>query len=380
MRLLINTSTLSASGVTQVSTSFIYECIKFPQHDYFVFLSNTVREQLKTEDFPNNFHFYAIPNHPLYGIKGYKSRQLIKKIVKQIKPDVIFSVFGPSWWTPKVPHLQGYAYPYYVYPESPVFNKLSALQKIKISIFKKLHLHFLKKNGHYYVSETHDVSERFEKLINNPKKKYFTVSNTANNFFFDFKKDKHAQKTSGLLAEKKDNEFRFLSLCTYHIHKNLDILNEVIPLLNKELKDIKVKFVLTLKDEEIEKYFTAEAKASIINIGRVPVKDCPQLYYETDALFLPTLLECFSANYPEAMVMERPILTSNLSFATGVCGEAALYFNPVSAVDIVSKIKDLVMNKDLRKELIEKGKLKIRDFDDSYTRAKKYLDICESII
>lgn len=378
MKLLINTSTLSASGVTQVSTSFIYECLKFPENDYHILTSPTVEQQINKSDFPAHFHFYSIPNHPLYGWKGFKSRKLIRKLAEDIHPDVVFSVFGPSWWTPKVPHLQGYAYPYYVYPESPVYEKLSFIQKLKIDFFKAIHLKFLDKNGDYYVSETDDVSRRFENLMKKPNKKYYTVTNTVNNFFIEYKKNKVINKN--ILPEKQENEFRFLSLCTYHFHKNLNILNEVIPILNKELPHNQIKFIFTISAEDFEMHFTEEAKKSIINIGRVPVKDCPQLYEESDALFLPTLLECFSANYPEAMLMERPILTSNLSFATEVCGNAAKYFDPISPPEIVALIIELVSNKELQAELILNGKEKLKDFDDSFTRAKKYLDICKNIV
>lgn len=378
MKLIINASTLSASGATQVSTSFIYECLKFPENDYHILTSPTVEQQINKSDFPAHFHFYSIPNHPLYGWKGFKSRKLIRKLAEDIHPDVVFSVFGPSWWTPKVPHLQGYAYPYYVYPESPVYEKLSFIQKLKIDFFKAIHLKFLDKNGDHYVSETDDVSRRFENLMKKSNKKYYTVTNTVNNFFIEYKKNKVINKN--ILPEKKENEFRFLSLCTYHFHKNLNILNEVIPILNKELPHNQIKFIFTISAEDFEMHFTEEAKKSIINIGRVPVKDCPQLYEESDALFLPTLLECFSANYPEAMLMERPILTSNLPFATEVCGNAAKYFDPISPRDIVSLIIELVSNKELQAELVKNGKEKLNDFDDSFTRAKKYLDICKNIV
>lgn len=378
MKLIINASTLSASGATQVSTSFIYECLKFPENDYHILTSSTVEQQINKSDFPPHFHFYSIPNHPLYGWKGFESRKLIIKLAEDIQPDVVFSVFGPSWWTPKVPHLQGYAYPYYVYPESPVFQQLSFIQKLKINFFKAIHLKFLDKNGNHYVSETDDVSRRFENLMKKPNKQYYTVTNTVNNFFIEYKKNKVINKN--ILPEKKENEFRFLSLCTYHFHKNLNILNDVIPILNKELPHNQIKFIFTISAEDFEMHFKEEAKKSIINIGRVPVKDCPQLYEESDALFLPTLLECFSANYPEAMLMERPILTSNLPFATEVCGNAAKYFDPISPRDIVSSIIELVSNKELQAELVKNGKEKLNDFDDSYTRAKKYLDICKNIV
>ena len=42
MKLLINTSTLSSTGVTQVSVSFIKECVIITGNEYHVLLSKTV--------------------------------------------------------------------------------------------------------------------------------------------------------------------------------------------------------------------------------------------------------------------------------------------------------------------------------------------------
>ena len=49
----------------------------------------------------------------------------MKKMEREIKPHAVISIFGPSWWTPNVPHLQGYAYSHYIFPESPYFNIIS---------------------------------------------------------------------------------------------------------------------------------------------------------------------------------------------------------------------------------------------------------------
>ncbi len=43
---------------------------------------------------------------------------------------------------------------------------------------------------------------------------------------------------------------------------------------------------------------------------------------------MPTLLECFSASYLEAMYMKKIIFTSDLPFAHTVCKDAAFYFAP----------------------------------------------------
>ncbi|PKH67657.1 hypothetical protein CXF59_07045 [Flavobacterium sp. ALD4] len=374
MKLLVNTTTLSGSGVTQVAVSFLRECIEFKDNEYHVLLGKAVESQIDKSTFPDNFVFYPISSHPLYGIQGFKVRNIVKNIERLIQPDCVFSIFGPSWWTPKKPHLMGYAYPHYVYPDSPLFEKLNTAQRLKVSLMKMVHIFFLRTNGKYYVSETLDVTNRLKPLLGNDKN-FFTVTNTYNTCFSNF-----FPSDEFILPSKEAGEFRFLSLCTFAIHKNLIILNQVIPLLNSIIPNNKIKFVLTIDDVLFENNFNEESKASIINIGRIDVVKCPQLYYECDALFLPTTLECFSANYPEAMKMRRPIITSNLTFATSVCEDAALYFNPFDQKEIVNVIVQLVSNKQLANELVLHGEKRLNSFLTPKQRTMEYLKICKSII
>ena len=124
MKLIINTTTLKATGVTQASISFINECKKFSENEYFVFMSKTISNQIKTSDFPNNFHFFTFDSHPLYGLAGFRTLNKLKNLEKIIKPDFVFSVFGPSIWTPKAQHLMGFAVSFFVYPKSIFFNQI----------------------------------------------------------------------------------------------------------------------------------------------------------------------------------------------------------------------------------------------------------------
>jgi glycosyltransferase involved in cell wall biosynthesis len=374
MILLINASTLSGTGVSQVAISFIYECRNFPENEYHVFLSKTIEAQINAEDFKENFKFYVIKNHPIYGFKGFRSRCEMINLVKRIKPNCVFSVFGPSWWTPQVPHLMGYAYPHYVYPESPIFRIMPIKELLYRYLQRSIHKYYLRKNGQYYVCETEDVSKRLSHYLHVNPNRIFTVSNSYNHFFSTFKPG------NNLLPLKEAKEFRFVSLCSPYLHKNLTILNEVIPLLKRNVEFEIIKFVVTIDKDVYDTIFSDEVKGSILNIGVLPPNLCPQLYFECDALFLPTLLECFSANYPEAMFMKKPILTSNLSFATSVCGDAALYFDPLDAHDIVEQIKKVVTDPFCYKNLINKGVERLRHFLTSSERAKQYLSICASIL
>lgn len=374
MRIIINTSTLSGTGVTQVAVSFLRECIGMTNNEYYVFLSKTVASQINTSDFPLNFFFFTFESHPIYGLNGFSVRKRLRMLEKKINPDCVFSVFGPSWWTPSKPHLIGYAYPHYVYRDSPFFENISFFENLKIKIFRIIHVLFLKRNAKYFVCETDDVSERLTRLFNCNRDNVFTVSNTCNDFFDSYKKG-----NDKILSEKIEGEFRFLSLCSFAPHKNLVILNKVIPLLNSRFKNNKIKFVLTVEGSLFEKLIDDSVKSSIINLGRVDVEKCPQLYDECDALFLPTTLECFSANYPEAMKMKKPIITSNLSFATSICKDAALYFNPYDENDIVDVIQKLVNSPGLIQDLVKSGSTQLKFFLTSKQRAEKYLAICDHI-
>ena len=96
-------------------------------------------------------------------------------------------------------------------------------------------------------------------------------------------------------------------------------------------------------------------------------------------MFLPTLLECFSASYAEAMVMKKPILTSDLGFAHTVCKDAAVYFDPDDAHDVADKIVKLMNSPEQQAELVSKGTEQLSQFGSAQQRAIKILELCKEI-
>jgi glycosyltransferase involved in cell wall biosynthesis len=97
-------------------------------------------------------------------------------------------------------------------------------------------------------------------------------------------------------------------------------------------------------------------------------------------MFLPTLLECFSASYAEAMAMKTPILTSDMGFAHTVCQDAALFFNPLNPNEIADKIISLADSPELQKELVKHGTERLQDFGTSEDRARQILEICRETV
>ncbi|MCK0192657.1 glycosyltransferase [Arenibacter sp. F20364] len=369
MNIIINTSTIVIGGGVQVSKSFLEE-LKGIEADntYHVFLSLKLEGEISSVVFPDNFKFYKIPKSP----SKLSTRRVVLKKLRELEnkivPDIVFTIFGPSYWKPKALHLCGYADAAGYKPDSIAFKQLNFLENIRTKLLVRYKNYFIKKTATFLVVETELAKKNISKYLTYPTSKIFVVGNTYSKIYNEY-------KTEPKFKDKKN--FTFLTLSSYYKHKNLLIINKVSEILNSEY-NLNVKFILTIKKEEYLKNFGQNK--NIINLGPQLVENCPKLYNQADAMFLPTLLETFSASYPEAMKMERPILTSDLDFAHDICGEAALYFNPLDSYDIASKIKTIITDPIIYQDLVEKGRNRLKNFETSESRAKKYLLCCEKII
>ena len=372
MNLIVNTSNLYVGGGLQVAISFINELnLLVTDNQYYIFLSKAADKQISQENFSNNFHFYLIEKSPS-SLKNRKN--IVKKLndlEEKINPDIVFSVFGPTFWTPKTVHVMGFALPWLINPDSSAFGQLPLFKNIKKRMEILYKSHFVKENADYYVTETEDTKSRLSKYHNIDNNNIYVVSNTYNSFF-----DEPVRKDISFVEPQKQ-EFRLITISHNYPHKNLKVIRDVIPYL-KEQK-LHYKFVLTIDKESYESLFS-DMQDYVITIEPINTDLCPSAYEQCDALFLPTLLECFTASYPEAMKMKKPILTSDLSFAKDICQDAALYFDPLDPKNIADKIMELAEDQQLRSDLIEKGIKRLQHFETAQSRAEKYLKICEQII
>ncbi|TVL99742.1 MAG: mannosyltransferase [Candidatus Brocadia sp. WS118] len=366
MKIIINTAHQRFGGAIQVALSFIYECRNFPEHEYHVLLGQGVSEFLKKQDFPNNFFFYDFD----FGIISFNIIKNIQATLgpleKQIKPDVIISTSGPTYFHSKAPQIIGFNLPLYIYPESPFIQNLRWRKRLKLWLKKQVHFYYFKRDGSAYVTQTDDVNQRVRRALG--IENVYTITNTHSNFYTE------NLQYPNRLGEKKEGEIRLLTVSSYYPHKNLEIIPKVLKeLRNRGLENI--RFILTLKEQD----FTRNVKGfpGIINVGPLPPQECPSLYRECDVMFLPTLAECFSASYPEAMVMGKPIITTDLGFSRSICGDAAIYFKPQQASSAADAIEKLLKDSTLYKKLVIRGKKRLKAFDSPEQRTRKYLDLCQ---
>ena len=376
MKLVINASNLYVGGGVQVALSFINELLSLRRNDqYHIFLSGPINSEIDKRLFTSNFHFYLIRKSPasLRYRKAIVSE--LKELEKEINPDIVFSVFGPSYWKPKSLHLMGLANGWLYNPDSIAFRKLSLIKYLKARLSTYYSSYFIKKDAQYYVVETKDAKKKIVNHMHINETRLFVVGNTHSAVFNNPEKFSRNDVSWLDLPAKSSGLLRLVTISHNYSHKNLYIIKKVLPLLS----NYNIEFVVTIDSNSFNKHF-AGFNGRVINLGKVGHDQCPSIYKQCDALFFPSLLETFSASYPEAMKMGLPILTSDLTFAHDICDNAAIYFNPLDPRDIADKIKILIQDKSKYSDLVERGKTRLESFETSRSRAVKYLTCCQNII
>lgn len=226
-----------------------------------------------------------------------------------------------------------------------------------------------------FYTENAYISAMLPKII--PDAKVYTVTNYYNQVF---DQPENWKRNVDLNDNKNDNEkmVTMLTVSSTAVHKNLGIMVPVSEYLERVHPDFRFRFVLTCDEasfplpEHLRKHF--------VFIGKVDVAECPNLYEQADIMFMPTLMECFTATYPEAMRMEVPIVTTDLEFARGLCGDAACYYSAVDADAAAEAIYKVAMDEAYRLQLTSNGKKQLKKFDNYEQRAEKLVGILESMV
>lgn len=369
MIILVNASNIKIGGGIQVAHAFINGLKPYSNHTFHIVLSDELNRQVQTGSFPGNFIFYnySIRSGVIKTITGWD--QFLSKLEEKVNPDKVWSIFAPAFWNPKAKHVAMFAKSQYIYKDSPFFKQLSLWKLFKLKLREILHMHYYRTFCDILVTETNDVTTRLKKRI--PSKNIYTISNYYHQIF----DNSNAWDKTKVLPPFQG--ITLLTVAANYPHKNLNIITEVIACLKKVQPNFKFRFVLTIKPEEL-KITDEQIKQHIVFLGKTDIAQLPYLYQQADVMFLPTLLECFSASYPEAMRMGIPIITSDLPFARGLCENSAVYFNPTSPGDIAEKILHISSTNEIREQLIASGKEQLKKFDTTEERVRKYIQILEN--
>ncbi len=361
-KILFNFSNIKIGGGIQVAHSLLNIIKEDKDIDFIAVLSTNLFNEIKKNINSYNFNYivYDIKANIINTIFSYDT--FLDNLIKKHNINIVFTLFGPSYWRPKVKHICGYAKPQYIYKDSPFFKIISTKERIIISIKEFFHLLDFRKNAEVLITENPDVTCKISTITG---KKSYTVTNYYNQIFDTENKWKR------LTLPEFEGKY-LLTISANYPHKNLNIIPLVVEeLLKRRIK--RYKFVVTIEKGNLKSSKLLDDY--IVYVGKININQCPSLYQQSEYMFLPTLLECFSASYAEAMRMEKIILTSNIGSAISICKDSAIYFDPLNAKDIVQKLLDIESDSEMQEYIIKKGKERLKKFDSYRQRAEKYKKI-----
>jgi glycosyltransferase involved in cell wall biosynthesis len=78
-------------------------------------------------------------------------------------------------------------------------------------------------------------------------------------------------------------------------------------------------------------------------------------YQLATVLVTPSLVESGNLILTEAMAMGTPIVAANRAYARDLCGDAAVYFNPVRPAELAAAVSDLLEHVEKRRDLVRRG-------------------------
>ena len=360
---LINCSNIKNGGGLQVAQSICAQLGRYQQHHFIVVLSTYIGD-VDIVDGPTNceeFH-YNIKNNVSTLLFGRDS--FLDGLIEKHNIDAVLTIFGPSRWRPRVPHLCGFARAQLLL-ENPLAKELTWKEKLLYKIWRW----GFKNSGDTFYTENKYISDMLPNLLGDVK--VYTVTNYYNQIFDQQKKWKRTHRLSNF------DGITCLSVSSPSSHKNFPIIIDIIRVLRQRYPEFKVRFVLTFDSECLQ--VPEDMRENFVFVGKVDVSECPYLYEQADIMFMPTLMECFTATYPEAMRMEVPIVTTDLEFARGLCGDAACYYSAIDAESAAEAIYRVATDKEYTARLVENGKKQLLTYDNYEERADKLINILEEI-
>jgi glycosyltransferase involved in cell wall biosynthesis len=358
MRVFINAATLKVGGGKSVAINFLKEL-------------SLILAEIKTDSavaVVPNYKDYLSLNSPflkLIPVPSWLQNPIMRFLImdfwimKQLKAsgaNIIYSMGNIAIPEKHIPQVLLFHNPHMIYPESPIWN----LMHWKDAIYNRISVYLFKKRLKYadlFLVQTETAGTRL--------KKYYGIKN----FIITPNAISLQPKAENLIPHNfspNPNLIYLLCLSHYYPHKNLESFIE----LGKKIKEQKLPFriIITLDVKQhpaakilLQKIENEGLNDVLLNAGALKMSDVPQWYNATQALILPTLLESFSGTYVEALCYERPVFTSNLDFATEVCGEAAYYFNPMDPNNILDVIKNAFDNPQKMAEKVAIGKTKVNE-------------------
>jgi glycosyltransferase involved in cell wall biosynthesis len=377
--ILLNATTINIGGGIQAAVSIIRQIIdEFQNTDgarWIFSVSGEVRDELAGFGYVLRDGIdLCLEQSPA---KNRRSRITMRKFANT-QADLVFTFFGPAYVAFDVPHLCGVADGWVTHSDRLAYATLPTwaekLRKALTCAYKGLWF----RRADYWIVEQEVARAGLARRLRLPADHIYVISNNCGQAYID--------ASPAPRVKSLQSTIRILTFATDVPNKCLELIPQIAALLVRQYHIDNVQFVVTVPVPEYAETRIAKLAVAlgveryICNVGYVALKDGPSLYRSCDIALMPSVLETFSATYPESMRMGLPIVTSDLEFARTICLEAAMYFKPRDAAGAAAKLAALIGDSELRAKMAAAGFSRAAEFPSPMEKCRQYRKVIDSMV
>ncbi len=347
MRIIINTISTKkhSGGAFQIAYNFLVKTMEHQEVEW-VYVVSADLDEILPDSIKENGCYYVYPTQPDFKRSYKQVKKELAELENQFKPDVVYSITAPSYFSFTAPEVMRFTNPWVTHPNKYSWAAMPWQKKIKTKVYCWNQRRMMRK-AHFFVTQSETARLGIIRITGTSPDNVAVVKNVLPQVF------KALPKT----PQPTDDSWVDIACVGAPVpHKNFDILPDVIRELEK-LGIVNVRFRVTIPagNSLLEKY---QRKLSphgledrIITHGRCSQIELAEMYRQCQLCFLPTLLEVFSASTLEAMYFRLPVVATDFDFNKDVLGDSCLYYEPMNAESAAGQIKKYVDDKFLREEM-----------------------------
>lgn len=373
-----------AEGLINYCPDFDYTILYYEEESPKEFLKARNLENIKflsLDDSHNNFSgkakflFNIFLDKPIF-TTNKKNRE----IVKSAKIDLLIIPFPLLFgFENKVPYIV--SIPDIMHRYYPGFPEYSFKKRIARDIVYK----YCSKHSLMSIVDSQQGIEDLHGFFKIPKEKIKAIPFMPPGYVFEYRN--MDLTTAEKLVKKYNLPEKFIFYpAQFWFHKNHLRLIEALAII-KEKKEETVSLVLAgnpgANNDNYRKVKNRiqelGLEKQVFQLGYVSDEEIVALYKKALALVFPTLIGPTSIPPLEAMFLGTPVICSNLFSMPEQLGGAGVLFDPFNPEDMAEKIYSVWKDENLRKNMVEKGKEKIKNMtQENY--AKKWIEAVKQVL
>ncbi len=355
MRIGIDARLWAEAGVGRYVRNLIYELQKKDtKNEYFIFL---LKKDFDILEFNKNFTKIEA-NFKWYGVaEQIKFPNLLNKYKLDIVHFPHFNV--PVLYKGKfIVTIHDLIHQHHQMKRATTLNPV--IYKIKQAGYKKVFSSALSKSKKI-ITVSNFVKNQLIDEWGVDKDKIVLTYEAAEKSIIDISKKTTKEESKRCLEKFKVNPPFIFYVGNAHPHKNVERLIEAFLILRKKYQYLQL--VLSGHDHYFWNRIKKEnSHKDIIYTGYITDEELVSFYKSTQVFVMPSLEEGFGIPLLEAFGCSAPVVSSNGGSLPEIGGKACLYFEPKNVLEMVEQIEKVLNSASLRKELIEKGEKRVKEF------------------